>query len=386
MNEIEEMDDRDALARHQLQHRADFVAKCFGRLAECDFDPGSTEAPDLSIDRLRPKKYLLTELHSSLLPALRLRIIGLWQALSYPQWMPRNAAHILHYVIQNQPELEMIVDRIIWVINDLIPGRIHKSNQTNDQHFKEFKQYRLHGLDTSARSEMQNELASFFTQCRGASEQLMLPAGYQIYVQPSSTNDLLRSIDSVIRWSKGPELHFIYDHWKLAMKSMEKTLDDLLLAMSPEHALYSEPFTELAQTFIPVIKLSKLFFRKMTTDGMSQKNLPFYTEMSSDQLSSLKRSADVITDSVSHLFFCLPRSDERHEISSATIFTGEIKKILTRFQSCLLLVDLYIIPRCTEINVCSSPTSLKTWIVTWNTLLYQASHNSIQACESIVIN
>jgi hypothetical protein len=170
------------------------------------------------------------------------------------------------------------------------------------------------------------------------------------------------------------------------VKSIESTLDDLLLAMAPEHELYSEPFTELAQTFIPVIKLSKLFFRKMTTDGMNQNNLPFYTEMSSDQLSSLKQSVDTITDCIADLFFCLPRSNENQAISSAAIFTDEIKNILTQFQSCLLLVDLYIIPRCTEINVCSSPTSLKTWLVTWNTSLYQAAHNSIQACESIEIN
>ncbi|OAV95442.1 hypothetical protein PTTG_26620 [Puccinia triticina 1-1 BBBD Race 1] len=362
------------LETHRLRNQADFAAKFFGRLAEYKYrlhetvlvDGRLVITDDLPIERLRRKKYLLTELHSTLIPLLRNHIISLWQALWGPNRLQIGPASTLKLVIEIQQKLELTLDRIICVINDIIPSNIYGTENTDDQHFKEFKRYRIVRLDNSIRQELKDALAD-----------------HQARAQAQSVVHLLRSIESVVKWSSESELHEIVDDWKSKIEEMSTEVDGLLHVVDAKNSPYPRPIIELAHTFIPVVKLAKIFFHKMTTDVMAKRKLPLSTDMSSEQLGKLGEYVGDIRDVLSGLHSCLPSiAGHAHHSSPGTI-SDELTGLLTHFQQCLVLVDIYIIPSCTDINGCSARNSLKTWLVTWITLFYQSTHNAIQACNSI---
>ncbi|OAV86515.1 hypothetical protein PTTG_29862, partial [Puccinia triticina 1-1 BBBD Race 1] len=169
------MDVPDTLTNHRFRHQAAYAAKFFSRLVNYDWSRGraNTEA-DLSIDRLRSKKYLLTELHSTLLPLLRQHIIAISRALGDSNGWRLNPTLTLELVIEIQPKLELTLDRTICAIHDIIPGSRYKKTLTNDQHFKELKRYIIRGLDRSFGNELNYHLDRFFSECRWVMESRML--------------------------------------------------------------------------------------------------------------------------------------------------------------------------------------------------------------------
>ncbi|EFP79565.2 hypothetical protein PGT21_035406 [Puccinia graminis f. sp. tritici] len=377
------MAEPDTLTRHQLRHQAEFAAKVFGRLAEYDFQRGLTDTPvDLSIERLRSNEDILTELHSTLLPLLRKQIIDLFDAMWMPNRVPKThyvSSLNLKLVIEIQPKLELNLDRINRIIDDIIPGRIHESSQICDQHFKQFKCYRLRGLDRTIREEMNDELATFFLHSRWFVETVPPPVERQVY-QGSAFVHSLKTIDAAITWSKGSELHIIYDYWHEKLQAIDTSLDDLFVLADPENERQIQPIIQLSQSFVPLIKLSKIFFKKIASEGMDKNNAPLFTEMSSHQLTLFENTVGEIEESVFSIVCSLEDSDE-YSPNFTVHLNDKVKALISQFQSCLLLVDLYIVPLFTEINVCSSQSYFKTWIVTWNTLLSQATHKAFHACK-----
>ncbi|WAQ88737.1 hypothetical protein PtA15_10A156 [Puccinia triticina] len=255
------MDELDALAIHRFRNQVEYAAKFFGRLAEYDYNRVLTDTQaDLSIERLRSKKYLLTELHSTLLPSLQYHITSLSQVLGDSNAVRLNPGYIMPLVIVIQPSLEMTLDRIICVINDIIPGTQYEPTLTNDQHFKELKRHRIRGLDLSIRNELKTNLGSFLLDCRRVIETLMLPADDHTHVRAPYDGQLLWSIESVVKWSKAPELHPIYDQWKVALQNIDFALNDAFFMVVPDQGLFAESVIELLQSFIPVLKLSRNVF------------------------------------------------------------------------------------------------------------------------------
>ncbi|OAV95516.1 hypothetical protein PTTG_26641 [Puccinia triticina 1-1 BBBD Race 1] len=205
---LADMAEPDTLASHELRHQAEFARKVFVRLAGYDYSLGLVNAPsNILTDRLRSKKDLLAQLCSTLLPLLRQQIAGLSEALWAPNTLQEKPDLVVMLVLEIQPKLELTLDRIICDINDIIPGPVPEPKQTEDQHFKQFKSYRIFGLVNSIRKEMQSELAAFFADCGDIIHQIPTPLEERyIHSRSSLPDDTLRSIDAAIRWSEGSEL------------------------------------------------------------------------------------------------------------------------------------------------------------------------------------
>ncbi|KAH9448106.1 hypothetical protein Pst134EB_022093 [Puccinia striiformis f. sp. tritici] len=126
----------DIPENQQLRQQADVVIEGFRRLiAQCEFHSPSTPV-DLDIDRLRSKRGLLTDLRTDTAPKLAL-------------------------VLELQSQIGQTLDQTIRTMDDFIPGRVPEPNQTNDKHFKEFKAFRIHGLDFAIRDRAKNTLFTF---------------------------------------------------------------------------------------------------------------------------------------------------------------------------------------------------------------------------------
>ncbi|KAA1132948.1 hypothetical protein PGTUg99_007625 [Puccinia graminis f. sp. tritici] len=375
------MDELDTLASHQLRHQAGFAVKVLERLANCDYDLGLPDTPsDLSIDKLRSKEYLLIELHSALLPLLRQHITSLSPALRELNQAQGKPTPTLKLVIEILLKLELTLDQTIRTLNDLIPGKLPKPSRTNDQHFKEFKCFRLRGFERFIKRVMQAQLATFFSKSRQLIETFTLPDQSRTPVTTSSTKAIL-SIDFTIVWLKGSELYLIYTNtWVFSLEKIDTTWDTLLAVADPSHPRH----IELSRSFKPMVKLSKLFFKKIATEGMTNNMAPIFTEMSSFQLDLLGTTAEKITESLVALVSSLEHDDETQPNFTTTLI-DHVKNLISQFQTCVLLTDLYIFPLLTKIKDVLSQIYYKNWIVTWNTLFYQATHNAIQACEAFQI-
>ncbi|KAI9630361.1 hypothetical protein KEM48_014087 [Puccinia striiformis f. sp. tritici PST-130] len=147
--------------------------------------------------------------------------------------------------------------------------------------------------------------------------------------------------------------------------------------------ILSEPFIQLARSVIPVIKLSSLFYRKLARTGLSKNiYLQPYTEMSSDQLSTLSVSVEIMSREVGGLFTILNRAEEEDEADTAEALTDQVEALRDLFQSNISLVTLYVLPLI--IPKADDPLSqnLKAWLVTWNNQFHYATGNLISATQS----
>ncbi|KAI7949107.1 hypothetical protein MJO28_007928 [Puccinia striiformis f. sp. tritici] len=70
-------------------------------------------------------------------------------------------------VLKLQAETEETLNQTIRAIDDIIPGKLPKPNQTHDQIFREFKCYRLRGLNGAIRRDMRREINIFFRIANG---------------------------------------------------------------------------------------------------------------------------------------------------------------------------------------------------------------------------
>ncbi|OAV91629.1 hypothetical protein PTTG_12283 [Puccinia triticina 1-1 BBBD Race 1] len=373
------MSESGSLTRQQLQHQAEFVIKGLKRLAEYDYHLGITDTPaDLSIDRLRSEAELLTQLEYNLLPQLRRHIESFPKPLlgGLRHSLRKTPAPTLVLVLEILPQLELTLDQIIRAVNRIIPGQVPALNPTDDQHLKELKCYRLRGLAHSIRKEMQRDLAFFFSDCsRRLIRAFSLPQEDQRSRAGNSFPAALRSIDGAMRWSSASELDIVCKGLEKHVAEIDRLLDVLIVMANPENDedMRTPLVIRLAQSCIPLFKLSKLFFKKITSlEGIDRNEEPFCTEMSSYQLDLLEVSARKISKSLSCLVAQLKAPFEHPARNSS----GHLNDIISPFQSCLLLADLYIIPTCTD---CSSLSYFKIWFVTWNTLFSQATSNAIKA-------
>ncbi|KAH9448189.1 hypothetical protein MJO28_011718 [Puccinia striiformis f. sp. tritici] len=113
-------------------------------------------------------------------------------------------------------------------------------------------------------------------------------------------------IEETIRWLNGCELDLVRQHWPASVRSINGILAEFSLWTDPAYKieqeklfakiLYarkisglspSEPALQLAQSLIPLIKLSRLFFKKSSGWKLNAKRLPLFTQMSSNQLEHL---------------------------------------------------------------------------------------------------
>ncbi|POW10608.1 hypothetical protein PSTT_05998 [Puccinia striiformis] len=354
-----------------LRHQAALVIQGFNRLAEYEFNLPSTPA-DLSIDRLRSQKDLLTQLHTSLLPLLHHQITTISQALDYSE-LRQDTASKLALMLEIQPQIAHTVDQVIRAFNDIIAGRVLEPFPTNDQHFEEFKFFRLHGADFSIRED------------------------YIVHLPTLWENSCRRAINHTISLLGASELSILWDRWLDGLADIDTALTELSTLSNPrpddtistsqdttstsqgERKVLSKQAIQLINSFIPIAKLSRLFFVKLFREGMNSKQVPLSTDMSSHQMDFLDTSACNIGECFTDMLYQLEDSDIDPRPGTSRYLIGEIEKLTPLFQSYLVLVVLYIVPLYPDINGLSSQIYFRDWFVSWNTSFSVATHNAIQA-------
>ncbi|KAH9453124.1 hypothetical protein Pst134EA_015994 [Puccinia striiformis f. sp. tritici] len=322
----------ETLAKQVLRHQAELVIKRFGSLANYDFLGSATTPTDLSIARLCTKQDIFTEVHSSLLPLLQQQVSIISQALRDPDKLRRDPGPTIRLILKLQPDLEQTLDQTIRAINDIIPGTLPKPDQMNDQNFGEFKCYRLRGLNDAIRRGMKTQIIRFFSDCKRFIERLQLPRdGQQTDVEVSSFA-LVVSIHVVITWATGSELNLICGRWQDGVREVDGASRDLLSLVDPENEDVREEIVLLAKSFIPITKLTQLFFAKLSREGMLKNRALLGTQMSSYQLDLLETSADKIGDGLFNIVYRLEEPED-HELVSPAYLIEQVTDLVAQFQT-----------------------------------------------------
>ncbi|EFP81659.2 uncharacterized protein PGTG_07908 [Puccinia graminis f. sp. tritici CRL 75-36-700-3] len=293
-------------------------------------------------------------------------------------------------VLEIQANLHQILDQVIRAIQEIIPGNVPQPSPTNDQHFEEFKCYRLDGLVDCIRGRLELNISDFLYASRKIIEELKLPGWKARPTTLKSRPYLDSAFDCTIKWLKGSELQIILDAWEDSSRSLDNvSADNTYFHLT--HPAFAPPrsqaATQLVRSTTPIIKLPNLFFDKLSRyQRMGRKQLPSFTEMSSHQLYSLQISSEQFRSALSQLVSHLQEVDDDPPALDSYYVIRDIQSLSTCFRSLVPLVELYIAPLFPDVNGVSSQVYSKSWFITWNTLFFTATHNAIQAATVFAQN
>ncbi|KAA1122178.1 hypothetical protein PGTUg99_032092 [Puccinia graminis f. sp. tritici] len=224
----------------ELRSQADLIIREFERLQDYDFDSPTDTLIDISIERLRSKKDLLTRLDSSLLPQLQQQCTSLSGLLRRPNHFKNNPDSMFKQISQIQANLRLTFSQIVQTLNEIFPGKIPEPCQRNDQHFNEFKIYRLHRFNDSLRGNIQARLRLLFEDSITFIDNFKLSTARRSDENEFAYLKIDEEIQLTIRYLKGSELSLIWELWKDLIKMSHYELEYLLDQMDPMRPLNQE--------------------------------------------------------------------------------------------------------------------------------------------------
>ncbi|KAA1114921.1 hypothetical protein PGT21_027383 [Puccinia graminis f. sp. tritici] len=258
----------------------------------------------------------------------------------------------------------------------------------NDQHLKEIKNYRLYGLH-SCIEELLSDIGYFCHFCI----QLILELGYS--TTKAATNgvewpkqrllDSMSDCESLFKsanmWLEGSEWETVLLGWALYIDGLDDVLKLVVLQTNPTDNLEEklglprvlERNLPLIRLLIPIVKLSRVFFRRFFKFGSHGQPLPPFTEMCSRQLHSLHSLPVSVADRLNILHTMLTNSSIYGE-DFIESFVERVRSLLGLFQSSFLDLILGIIPPDND--------NYKACFFTWNTQLIIATQNIIELALS----
>jgi hypothetical protein len=319
----------------------------------------------------------------------------------------------LALIIEIQSELDQNLHDILSIAASGIKHKPFTSPaQADDQDLEEFKEFRREGLSSELKS-LNRSLLSLFDKSSNMIRELTRPSTLTIEshqrLQSSRrsaisqhTYTAARYIDHVIEWMTAHEFTLIQKYWaaqvhythieflsdlpKLIYRAThhperEYSYDGLAKCLKNKHAL------PLAQALIPLMKLSRVFFKKLIKDALNQIPSKPFTNMNSYQLETLSDSVGYIM----HDLFIIMKSIAEYGSEDITndqdynpeYIEGIITKTIRRFNSNILLVIAYFIPLIP--NSILDPNHLQTDLLQWNNLFSIAAQRCILAAQSYSI-
>ncbi|WAQ93171.1 hypothetical protein PtA15_18A229 [Puccinia triticina] len=196
------------------------------------------------------------------------------------------------------------------------------------------------------------------------------------------TDDAHRASE-LIKWSiqfmKGSELNLVQDAWGGQLDRLEDYIWEIICAIDPrtnlqiadefqnQSRLVHASVIHLARTSLPMLKLSKIFYTKLSKRWMNQRHFLPYSDMSSDRIEVVANSIGFVSqdiDALIHLFF---KADSDHSETTSQEFTRVTSDIKSHLESALLPIVAHYLPLIPDTECFSSKEYYKNWLITWNT-------------------
>ncbi|KAI7937623.1 hypothetical protein MJO29_014938 [Puccinia striiformis f. sp. tritici] len=365
-----------------------------------------SELETLSIDETTTsKEERLNDLQFHLLPALHLQFADISNSLR-PSCLQAGDKLKLKRLLGIHDDIERTIDEVQSHINILCPDirTIYTTaHRADDQHLKQFKSYRLHNLRILFVSAVPFIYLIFSDAYRLLERLIIHPETYK--TSPNFPGDFLIErtffyIHWMIECIRGSDLDIAQWFWRDHLKSFDNLLIEVKMLVDP-HTYYkienevkeptqkvvSEPVIHLADVATTLIRLSHLFFTKLSTRWMNKKRLPYSTEMSSEQIESLAESIRKVTTDITEFTGLLRTADQQMIDNQDELSQGFIKigtNLKSRFDPPLLVILLYLLPIIPETSLgLPDQNYYKDWFVTWNTQRLLVTENFINLAQSL---
>ncbi|KAH9448713.1 hypothetical protein MJO28_015170 [Puccinia striiformis f. sp. tritici] len=396
-----------------------YEAAAGGRLSDKYRDPDDqnrdaipSEFELLSMDATtKSKERLFNDLQYHLLPALHLHLTNISRILT-PSYLCARFEGTTKRVLGIHLETERMIDSIRSHINLLCPvGSIPKApHRDDDQHHKQFKSFRLRSL----RAQFAQVSRLIFFMLREAYSILkdLIIRPETNYSSPYLSEVIVEVFDYInctIECLKGSELDIVQCFWRLELKKFVHKVSHIRLFVvdigysikdhqrygvsngeAPTQMLVYESSIQLANVATTLVKLSNLFFAKLSTRGINRKRLAYSTEMSSQQIESLAEFIGKVEDDIDRLIGLIGFAyegtiDDLAELSQDLVNIA--LKLKSRFDLPLHLILLHLLPLVPDTDP-GSPTRsyYKDWFATWNTQRILATENFINLAKSLKNN
>ncbi|WAQ85260.1 hypothetical protein PtA15_5A835 [Puccinia triticina] len=267
------------------------------------------------------------------------------------------------------------------------------SNVTHDQHLKQFKVYRLFLFKKDFLSTVERISQAFRAACDYT--EMMAESRWALIGEDASfpyegqEEPAVYDIERTIKHSQMSEMEVIEERGLMGVFRSDWSLDILKSLVDPTaprpddelELLTDQPLIQLANLLIPLIKLIRLFFEKISKNGMSYQRLPSHTQMNSKQLQCLCQSVEATSD-VKLIFriLCEFQADLPDEPVDIRIAIQTAENIVNRLEGASLCVVRYLVPLLDRL---ADRNHYQAWFDTWNILFKAAIHNFIQAAKQL---
>ncbi|KAH9466875.1 hypothetical protein MJO28_000516 [Puccinia striiformis f. sp. tritici] len=366
------------MERHQEQ--ADLVVDGFKGLLS-KYDPYSDSLNDRRRTRVhrekahisRPEfeKVLFNRLHSNLVPLLGQQIANLSRSLN-PTHFQNYLVLTFQLILEVQSKLHQTLNQIESAIETICAHRTTiRSRRVNDQNLQHFKLFRLDGLCRDYTEGLMPEIVDFFKESRRLINLLKIPkkvtesrkdlkSARQCIID--RTSSIMVRINTHIEWYNGPEFDLVQLGWPKETHRIDDSLGELLSLIN--QAKYNSSVTQAARLLVPLFKLSRLFFNRISKRGMNQKPLPLFTSLRTDQLVLLEGLPGRVASYLTHLLEYLRGSViPSHHVNEVA------KCIEEEFESPLFMISLHFLPLIPDTDGFPTQNYFRTWLVTWCNLL-----------------
>ncbi|KAI7936335.1 hypothetical protein MJO29_015638 [Puccinia striiformis f. sp. tritici] len=255
------------------------------------------------------------------------------------------------------------------------------------------------------------KLILLFKEAQGLVQQIKFDTDQELLLRPidshresiiAYTSSTCEGIESIIKWLDGSEFDLIQWNWPTGIQNIEDQLKQLMILISnrppsedeenlvelPMEALGGE-ILEVAKSIPPIIKLSRLFFNKLSKPEFHRKQLPISTGMRSDQLEKLDTLTTTIREDLdrfldglktSHLTRAVTRQDREITVKAIVQITGSLDE---HFNAALFLIFMYFVPVIPDdTKRLSIQNNFRTWFVVWYDHLRLALHYLEEATVS----
>ncbi|KAH9452205.1 hypothetical protein Pst134EB_016161 [Puccinia striiformis f. sp. tritici] len=147
-----------------------------------------------------------------------------------------------------------------------------------------------------------------------------------------------------------------------------------------------EPVIELARKFVPIIKLLRLIFEKLSERGMNKKRLPTYTTMNSEQLDSIGKLVEQVVDVLETIKSTSYSSSLQSDDDTAGTLIYEVGSFEYRFENLFRLISLHFLPILPDTEGSPTQNYYQAWLDSWNDLFTIATNNFEDAVNDFLNN
>ncbi|KAI9601202.1 hypothetical protein H4Q26_001006 [Puccinia striiformis f. sp. tritici PST-130] len=235
-------------------------------------------------------------------------------------WHLGDPAKNLNIALKVQLELDYTLDQLRSAVATVCRGPAITTNRSDDHHLKSLKSYRLHHLKTKLLSLYQRLCDTFVL----ASE-LIQQMGFTSELPKNlHQTDVLRSA-----WTS----LFMEDPLKDLISRLNPSTDLTDENQEPTIKYVREPVIQLAKLALPIIKLIRIFYNKLSEGGLNRERLPRYTEMCSNQIESLFKSPDRLCIDIRDIVGLLDLANLNRAGVLPMAFLDVTNRLKTRFET-----------------------------------------------------